>query len=1462
MVRPSTKGKSRAVLLMGASGAALCFTATRSSNYQVERAGSMAASKVLATADSTRSQASRALPTCSVLGGIACVIHQRRRHRVCCRARPYPDGRYDAETAASYFAGRPWLVALRAAELAGASLGFAVKLLLDSQTGQWEAMSSERARELTDMLTQLGPTFIKIGQALSIRADLLSPVYLEALTQLQDRVPPFPTAQADEIIESELGRPVGEIFEEISPAPIASASLGQVYKAKLRDGPEVAVKVQRPGMEEIVALDLYLLKLGAGPFRALLSFTKSGLNTDVAGTVDEWGKGFVGELDYREEARNAMLFQQEIAKTPLAGAVFAPPPVEACCSTKVLTTEWIIGERLEQSGAEDVTKLCSVAMNTYLTMMLETGLLHADPHPGNLLRTADGRLCILDWGLVTTLDPSFRVAYIEHIAHLVSGDYDPVPADLVRIGFVPEGMEDDVINSEVVSTLAQVYGQWSAGGGTAGMDVNGLFNEIQGLSRRYGNLFRVPPYFFYIARAFAVLEGIGISTDSQYSIVNECLPYVAQRLITDSDTRINKALASFIYGSDRGIDRQPSPERLRYLATGFSSYVAATRADKNPAAKEAADLADQLASLVLGRLPDAHESSESSESSEDPPKARTVPPALQGLLLDEMAKVVGANARELAASWNLPGSGSLGLMTPDRNDKRVLANAQEIASIAEPQVREVIERFRAMRLVCKYGCASKVLTKAHACKSMLFQNLGRFENSVALQRRSYLDSGAIEIKLSVLEVQVALWHRLQVPMLNCRLQFYQDGVDAIRILFWRLPGWLFRESREPSLEGRTCNTCKIEAQASHPCGQLGGWLMKECDEKVMRLCATSQGSNVVAVLCPSAQLENSMCNACNAVEQMLESKTLTARLVEEFRAEAKPLLLIPATLISMSLAGTASLRAFLTGRLLDIALESAKSGGDPSGAFHALAPIAGLYFACALYGYVANVVQGILFALARWKMSMSMRQKLFKALIRQEVGFFEQNSSGALVSRLTNDTDQLQNVLNRAPENLVTNLMRLVVSLVLMAQQHTLLTLVSVAPLPLAFLLVKKTGQVVARYGVLQNDSLARVNAVASEAIANVRAVQIAGAEQTEVKEYCNATNGYLKVIEQTLFKETALRFVSTLLNDALSDVPLLCLSCWFIACGQLTMGQFYTYRTLLWSYRRGFRELAELFTGVSRAQAVSQRYFDLTDRRPAVSSKPTATRLPVDSVSGKLSLEGVSFRYPGQDEWALRNVTFDVKPGEIVALVGASGAGKSSILRLCARLADPQEGFVRLDGHELRDLDLQDFRRCIGVVDQDPALFDRTVWENVGYGCNFDDSQKQDLLAKAVASAQATKFVEALPADEPLGERGSRLSGGQRQRLAIARAIARGAPVLLMDEPTSALDGESEEAVASTLTELASQGRAVLVAAHRLRTVARAHRIVVLEDGRVVEEGRREELLAQPNSRYRATVEPSMEVD
>jgi len=596
-------------------------------------------------------------------------------------------------------------------------------------------------------------------------------------------------------------------------------------------------------------------------------------------------------------------------------------------------------------------------------------------------------------------------------------------------------------------------------------------------------------------------------------------------------------------------------------------------------------------------------------------------------------------------------------------------------------------------------------------------------------------------------------------------------------------------------------------------------------------------------------------------EPLQQPKGLFGRLMAEFREQAQPKFLVPATLLAMSLTGIQGLRAFLSGRLLDLAVQ------QPPAAFHDFALIAGIYFGATLFSYVANVVEGILFALARWNMSMAMRQKLFAALMRQEVTFLEGNSSGAFVSRLTNDTDQMQQVLNRAPETLLTNLLRCGMSLLLMARQHRMLTFISVLPLPFAMALVRRTGRVVGRFGVMQNDALARVNAVASEAVSSARAVQLVGAEEEEVGEYRLAIGGYLKVIRQTLFAETALRFVSQLVNDACTDVPLMCLSCWLIACGQLTVGQFYTYRTLLFSYRRGFRELAELFTGITRAEAVSRRYFELTDRIPKVSSSPGARKLHQATVVGNIKLDGVSFRYPGQEQWALRDVQLHVEPGEIVALVGGSGAGKSTILRLCARLMDPEIGAVMLDGFDLRKLELQSLRQCIGYVDQDPAIFDRSVEANIAYGIAAVRGQtncdRTAVLEEAARSACAHDFIKTLPGgyDERLGERGSRVSGGQRQRLALARALARNTPIMLLDEPTSALDGKTEKAVATAISRLASEGKTVLVAAHRLGTVACASRIIVLEAGSVVEEGRRKELLARPGSRYRAIVEPSFEL-
>ena len=475
------------------------------------------------------------------------------------------------------------------------------------------------------LLATLGPTFIKIGQSLSIRTDLLSPAYIRGLETLQDQVPAFDTDVAREILAEEWGCPVESVIDMLPPKPVAAASLGQVYRATLKStGQDVAIKVQRPQITEQIALDMHLLREAAPILKRTFN-----LNSDTVGTVDAWGKGFVDELDYIQEADSAAFFSEEILKTPLKDVVLAPTVVDDLTTPQVLVTEWIDGQRLDQSKSEDVTVLCSIAMNTYLTMLLEIGMLHCDPHPGNLLRTPEGKLCILDWGMITKLDSDLQMTLIEHVAHLTSGDYAEIPRDLLLLGFIPQSKANLIEDSGVVEVLADIYSQWTAGGGAAAINVNDVFNNIQDLTAEKGNLFQIPPYFAYIAKSFSVLEGIGLSNDAQYSIINECLPYVSKRLLTDKES--GPALQTFIFGPNKNnADRIVEYDRVEQLIEGFGDYSTsasgALLGKENVTRVELLDqAADQLLDLVFAE--------------EDTP--------LQEIILDQAAKIVASSGRTL-----------------------------------------------------------------------------------------------------------------------------------------------------------------------------------------------------------------------------------------------------------------------------------------------------------------------------------------------------------------------------------------------------------------------------------------------------------------------------------------------------------------------------------------------------------------------------------------------------------------------------------------------------------------------------------------------------------------------------------------------------------------------------------------------------------------------------------------------
>lgn len=486
--------------------------------------------------------------------------------------------KYDVDIIRSYYGQRPINVAQRSAELAASAAGFGSLLLYDYQTGKWDQNMRERAVRARELITEAGPAFIKVAQAVSIRPDILPPIYIEELQKLQDRVPPFDALEARKILEEELQVPLEEIFQDLSvfELPVAAASLGQVYKAKLVSGEEVAVKVQRPGMLEAVTMDLHIIR------EALISGTRSPFPEDfqsscrgMLSVIDTWAGRFVEELDYIQEAQNAIRFEALMSKIPVIDeALVVPKPFTELTTRNVLVSEWVDGKKISEldvSSSEEkktVKKQLAVLLNCYLAQLLDTGFLHADPHPGNFLSLKDGRICILDYGLMTEVTEDQRLALIEYVTHLSAKEYSNTLGDLVKLGFIPEEVQSDPEKRDIVAPLlGSVLEQLSQGGGAANINVDVVGRQVEELAEYYP--IAIPAYFGLIVRAFSTLEGIGLTADPTYSIVDECFPYLCRRLLTDDSERMREALRTFLYGDKK----QLSLERVEEMATGFQTFT-------------------------------------------------------------------------------------------------------------------------------------------------------------------------------------------------------------------------------------------------------------------------------------------------------------------------------------------------------------------------------------------------------------------------------------------------------------------------------------------------------------------------------------------------------------------------------------------------------------------------------------------------------------------------------------------------------------------------------------------------------------------------------------------------------------------------------------------------------------------------------------------------------------------------
>lgn len=445
---------------------------------------------------------------------------------------------YDPDAIARYYKSRPLQIIFRLIELLWKFLGFGLGLLWDKRTGNQAKNEAKRAVQLRQVLTDLGPAYIKIGQALSTRPDLVPPAFMEELVKLQDQIPPFSNEIAFRLIREDLGQSPDSIYAEISSNPVAAASLGQVYKGKLKTGEDVAIKVQRPGLTAQITRDIYLL-------RRLAQWACKNLNvvrSDLVSIMDEFGTRIFEEMDYTHEGENAQRFDSLYGYLP---DIIVPKIYTELTARRVLTMEWINGtkltepEVLESKGLK-ATEIVEIGVQCSLRQLLEHGFFHADPHPGNLLVTDDGKLVYLDFGMMCTVESYQRYGLIEAIVHMVNRDFDGLANDYVKLEFLTP--ETDL--TPIIPALASVFNN-ALGASVAELNLKSITDEFSALMYEYP--FRVPAYYALIIRSLVTLDGIAISVDPDFKVLSKAYPYVARRLLSDPSPELRQSLQELLF---------------------------------------------------------------------------------------------------------------------------------------------------------------------------------------------------------------------------------------------------------------------------------------------------------------------------------------------------------------------------------------------------------------------------------------------------------------------------------------------------------------------------------------------------------------------------------------------------------------------------------------------------------------------------------------------------------------------------------------------------------------------------------------------------------------------------------------------------------------------------------------------------------------------------------------------------
>ena len=484
--------------------------------------------------------------------------------------------RYDASRDFRWLLSRPLIALPRLLQILTAVLSLALVLLVQGNSKDAQ-VQRKLANRLLKTLTQLGPCFIKVGQALSTRPDLIRRDWLDELTKLQDNLPPFDHTVALAIIESELGSQASQLFIDFPNAPVAAASLGQVYRAQLHNDHYVAVKVQRPDLTFILRRDLVLIRIFAVSIAPLLPLN---LGVGLGEIIDEFGRSLFEEIDYLKEAANAERFATLFADNP---TVTIPRVERLLSSQRVLTTSWVHGTKLRErqelrAQRLDPTALIYTGVISSLQQLLEFGYFHADPHPGNLFalggRTGDfGHLAYVDFGMMDSISDRDRLILTGAVVHLINRDFAALARDFQMLGFLtPEANLDPIIPA-----LEEVLG------GSLGDSV-GSFN-FKAITDRFSELmyaypFRVPARFALVIRAVVSQEGLALRLDPSFKIVAVAYPYIARRLLAGDTNEMRDKLLEVLFNPEGRLRL----ERLESLLKVASQDTSSSRAELLPVA--------------------------------------------------------------------------------------------------------------------------------------------------------------------------------------------------------------------------------------------------------------------------------------------------------------------------------------------------------------------------------------------------------------------------------------------------------------------------------------------------------------------------------------------------------------------------------------------------------------------------------------------------------------------------------------------------------------------------------------------------------------------------------------------------------------------------------------------------------------------------------------------------------------